>query len=519
MIEEERQEAIAKAEAGRQAAEAAAKAEEERQEVEAAAKAEAETQAAEAAAKADEERQAVEAAAKAETERQATEAATKVEEERQAVEAVAKAEAGRQAAEAAAKAEEERQAVEAAAKTEEESATVDAAAKAEAEREAAIIEAERQAVEAGEIRLKVESEVAKLAAEALAKVAEYRAAEVFTKNAIDSHAEEASTKLAEESPDQLVEEKQAAAEEDRLVNEAEELAAASLADWEKRRDGRVAKAAAKTSLKPSAKEEAERAAAEEFSQKLAAKLEKVSTEVDLEKPAASPGTGSRRVSFAAIEAEELNKDGSWCEAKSAEEEKREAFVAKLEEAAKQKEDEARVLVDMGFKVGAAHTAVRQSESVDEAANMLLEQENPTPSYWQAFTEWFTGDSTLFVPLGKYRILERVAIGATACQGGATSGDSVEFMEKAQVVEIVEVQVVLVEFMEKDQEQHVRGKIADGRWISIASTSGLDTWARFIPIVPQLMELGFSESQAREAAKRCSTMEGAVAFLTGDNGMS
>ena len=60
-----------------------------------------------------------------------------------------------------------------------------------------------------------------------------------------------------------------------------------------------------------------------------------------------------------------------------------------------------------------------------------------------------------------RILERVAIGATACLGGATSGDGLEFVEKGDVVEIVEVQVVQVEFMEKEQD-HGAHRTASGQ---------------------------------------------------------
>ena len=47
---------------------------------------------------------------------------------------------------------------------------------------------------------------ARKAAEALAKVEEYRAAEVFTKHAIEKQAEAASAKSAEKSHDRLVEE-------------------------------------------------------------------------------------------------------------------------------------------------------------------------------------------------------------------------------------------------------------------------------------------------------------------------
>ena len=42
--------------------------------------------------------------------------------------------------------------------------------------------------------------------------------------------------------------------------------------------------------------------------------------------------------------------------------------------AKKRSEDARVLVDMGFKVGEAHGAVRDSTSLDEAANKLLEKD-------------------------------------------------------------------------------------------------------------------------------------------------
>ena len=40
------------------------------------------------------------------------------------------------------------------------------------------------------------------------------------------------------------------------------------------------------------------------------------------------------------------------------------------------------------------------------------------------------------------------------------------------------------------------------------------WAERISMVVQLVELGFSERQAAEAERRCSTIEAAVEFLTG-----
>jgi len=141
----------------------------------------------------------------------------------------------------------------------------------------------------------------------------------------------ASSKLAEERLDQLAEEMQAAAEEDQMVSEAEELAATSLARWEKRRDRRVAKAAANewysnkqqaakaeqdaeaqtvkfenASLEPAAMAEVEGAAVGEMSQQLSAILEKASKEANPAKLRAIPQTRSRKVSFASPEADQLS---------------------------------------------------------------------------------------------------------------------------------------------------------------------------------------------------------------------
>jgi len=260
---------------------------------------------------AEQERQAIAAVATVEADMHTAEAVAKVEGERMPVEAVAKTEAEMQVAGTDANAEEEGQAAK-------------AAAKGKAERQAPKIDAEGQATGAGakaeEMMLMFEQQVAKVAAMVLAKVEEYGAVE-----------EKASSKLAEERLDQLAEEMQAAAEEDQMVSEAEELAATSLARWEKRRDRRVAKSAAiewhsnkqlaakaekdaeaqtvkfeNASLEPAAMAEVEGAAVGEMSQQLSAILEKASKEANPAKLRAIPQTRSRKVSFASPEADQLS---------------------------------------------------------------------------------------------------------------------------------------------------------------------------------------------------------------------
>jgi len=106
--------------------------------------------------------------------------------------------------------------------------------------------------------------------------------------------------------------------------------------------------------------------------------------------------------------------------------------------------------------------------------------------------------------GKYKVLgERLAVGATCDRLGHRAGE--EYIEPGQIVDILEVKEV-------EEDEHVRGKMADGKWISIASISGDTQWARRISLVSQLMELGFSQEQACAAAKRCSTVEASVEFL-------
>lgn len=71
---------------------------------------------------------------------------------------------------------------------------------------------------------------------------------------------------------------------------------------------------------------------------------------------------------------------------------------------------------------------------------------------------------------------------------------------------------MLEVRRVEEDQRIRGRIGDHRWISLAAIGGDAFWAQRISLVPQLMELGFSDKQAQEAAKRCSTVEGAVEYM-------
>lgn len=210
---EQAAEAAARAEEERLAAEAAAKVEQDRVAAAAAAQEKLAAEAAEAAVKAEEERLAVEAV-KAEEERLA-----KAEEDRLAAEA-ARAEAARLASEAAAKAEQDRLKAAAAAKAEQDTL----AAEAEAAK-AAWAEDTRLAAEAAKVegaRLAAEA-AAKADAEAAARAEEDRlAAEAAAKAEADRLAAEVA---ASAEADRLAAEK---VEEDRLAAEAS--AAASAAD-------------------------------------------------------------------------------------------------------------------------------------------------------------------------------------------------------------------------------------------------------------------------------------------------
>merc|ERR1712113_788590 len=105
--------------------------------------------------------------------------------------------------------------------------------------------------------------------------------------------------------------------------------------------------------------------------------------------------------------------------------------------------------------------------------------------------------------GKYKIVS----GGAAAGSCARLGQVLDYIAEGTDVDIIEVQVVA-------EDGQVRGKMSDGRWISITSTSGgwTRTWAKQIPLATQLMELGFSEVQAVKASKLCSSMEAAVEYL-------
>lgn len=206
-------------------------------------------------------------------------------------------------------------------------------------------------------------------------------------------------------------------------------------------------------------------------------------------PRSSSGTGMAQLQLPEREErlESLQGDGQLVDSDEEDE----------DEATKKSAAAAHALVEMGFKVGEAHTAAKQSQSLTEAANTLLEKTSPPrtlSSIWQNCVNWFGDGSPSHRP-GKYRIVR-----SQGSQDGAspTEGQNVNITEI-----FVNAEIGLV-----------RGKMADGRWISIASSTSGDVWAMPVPLVQQLLELGFTDRQAREAEKRCSTVEGAVEFLTG-----
>lgn len=166
---------------------------------------------------------------------------------------------------------------------------------------------------------------------------------------------------------------------------------------------------------------------------------------------------------------------------------------------------------MGFRKDEARSALMevelgQSTTLDEAANILLEKTNPEPSFFDNLVEWFTGPSEEDVHLpGKYRIeCERVTLNLSP-RPGRRGEEQLHHLTRGQEVDVVEIKEI-------QEYGVVRGRMADGQWISLAPTDGDATWTRRISLAEQLMALGFPPLDAHEAAKRCSTVEGAVDFL-------
>lgn len=439
--------------------------------------------------------------AKADLAAKAKEAA-RAENAAKAAEAAAKADTAAKANEAA-KAEEAAKAAEAAAKAEE-AAKADEAAKAEDE-EAAKVQEDAEA----------EKEAAQAAAAAQAEE-ENRLWEA----AMRKHKEREVAAAAEK-----------AAEEKELIAAAEErdhLAKVAAMEAEAAREAAAAAEAVKRCQEELLALEAAEAAAKTVEQGPAKKLSVTFDVPDADNLAelvlaqaaeAAQPTGSSEAALPQVSEEQVAvmecgpdkaADGAAPLVES---------DGEIAEEDQKKQEDARALVEMGFKVGAAHCAVKEAASLEEAANILLEKESPTPGLWQNFVNWFAADpiTSLHRP-GKYKICrDGATIGsATVSQfedtihGLGASTAQLDRIEVGQVVDIVEVQV-------NNEEELVRGRMADGRWVSIASTSGVNpkTWAMRVPLTQQLADLGYTESQACEAEKRCSTVEGAVKYLKGE----
>jgi len=177
---------------------------------------------------------------------------------------------------------------------------------------------------------------------------------------------------------------------------------------------------------------------------------------------------------------------------------------------RQKED-ATALVLMGFQAGHAYEAVRKTSNLEEAANILLEKQSPSPSVWQSIVNWFGlgGDSSNFKP-GKYRIHDSGATTVPA-EGGSfedtvhgigAQGAQATRLEIGQTLDVVEI---------RKSGDEVRGRLVNGNWMCISS--GDRIYARRVSLSVQLRELGYSEAQARDAEMRCSTIWAAVDFLS------
>lgn len=184
------------------------------------------------------------------------------------------------------------------------------------------------------------------------------------------------------------------------------------------------------------------------------------------------------------------------------------------EAARKRNSDAHALVQMGFKVTEAKQVVRECKSVDEAANKLLERAEPSPSRWNQMVTWFAGQEESADRPGKYKIVHVDGARSSremnpledTVRGVGAWGPHHESLEMGTVIDIVEIMV-------DDDKGLLRGKMQDERWVDISSTSGDLVWAVRIHLSEQLIELGFTQTQAAEAEKRCSTVEGAVAYLT------
>lgn len=183
------------------------------------------------------------------------------------------------------------------------------------------------------------------------------------------------------------------------------------------------------------------------------------------------------------------------------------------------DDPKHTLVEMGFSEGDASVALQRSQrwggGVLEAANILAEQqkaEQQKPSWGSAITGLVTdlfsssaSSSTESYKPGKYKVV--VGQTASSAADGSPRGRVVE----GEVVDIEELHFPTTE------GGWMRGRMADGRWINIHSLiEGRSCiWAKPLNVETQLLDLGFPADKAREAARRCSSVEAAVQFLAGE----
>jgi len=238
---------------------------------------------------------------------------------------------------------------------------------------------------------------------------------------------------------------------------------------------------------------------DEFAGKLSAKLQVLA--VDLDK---------RKLAEAELQAFEEQRR-AW-DFVGAEAQRAFAGMAGDAEATNKQKEDATALVLMGFQAGHAYEAVTKASNLEEAANLLLEKQSPTPSVWQSIVNWFGfgDDSSKAHRPGKYRIHD---FGATVkpaegssfedtVHGIGVQGAKANRLEIGATVDVVEV---------RTNGDEVQGRMANGNWISICS--GDRVFARRVPLSAQLRELGYSEAQARDAEARCSTIWSAVEYIS------
>jgi len=105
--------------------------------------------------------------------------------------------------------------------------------------------------------------------------------------------------------------------------------------------------------------------------------------------------------------------------------------------------------------------------------------------------------------GKYQIVKQHGV-TTVVSSSDDMVEAVHHLEEGDFIDIVEVEY-------GEENGTILGKMADERWISI--TSAGEPIAKRISLVQELVELGFSETQAQDAARRTSSVEAGVAFLS------